>query len=199
MSRSELLKQNEALRQENQRLAPATDAGRRSRRGKRHGCGSFSAGNRQARWKLKLARVVLHDPANWWRTVQIDLGSRDGVRNNLPVLTPDGFLVGRISSVSLTRSQVVLLGDPNCKVVGAGRRTRRAIRDCLSAAGVFDGSLVELEFPSSNCQPESGPRRRDQRRRRTFFPKEFRSAKSSIRGPWNTGSTPKRASNWRPT
>ena len=69
----------------------------------------------QTSWKLKLAKVVLREPANWWRTAQIDLGSRDGLRVNLPVVTPDG-LVGRILTVSLTRSQVVLLGDPNCKV-----------------------------------------------------------------------------------
>ena len=55
---------------------------------------------RQTPWKLKLANVVMRDPANWWRTVQIDLGSRDGVRENLPVLTTDG-LVGRVSSVGL--------------------------------------------------------------------------------------------------
>src|SRR3974390_135228 len=46
----------------------------------------------QMPWKLKLATVVMRDPANWWRTVQIDLGSRDGVRENLPVLTPDGLV-----------------------------------------------------------------------------------------------------------
>ena len=34
---------------------------------------------RQMPWRLKLANVVLRDPANWWRTVQIDLGTRDGV------------------------------------------------------------------------------------------------------------------------
>jgi cell shape-determining protein MreC len=31
---------------------------------------------RQLPWRLKLANVVMRDPANWWRTVQIDLGSR---------------------------------------------------------------------------------------------------------------------------
>ena len=35
----------------------------------------------QAPWKLKLANVIMRDPANWWRTVQIDLGSRDGIQN----------------------------------------------------------------------------------------------------------------------
>ena len=53
---------------------------------------------RQVAWKIKLANVVMRDPANWWRTVEIDLGSEQGVTNNLPVLTPEG-LVGRISAV----------------------------------------------------------------------------------------------------
>ena len=66
----------------------------------------------------------MRDPANWWRTVQIDLGSRDGIQTNQPVLTAEG-LVGRVSSVSYVSSQVVLIGDPNCRV-SARRRKRHA-------------------------------------------------------------------------
>ena len=80
---------------------------------------------RQTPWRHKLANVILREPANWWRTVPIDLGSRDGPRINLPVLTTEG-LVGRISSVSLTRSQVMLLGDPNCQ---ASARVENETRD----------------------------------------------------------------------
>ena len=65
----------------------------------------------QSLWNLKLARVVGHDPANWWHTLQIDLGSRDGMQTNLTVLVPEGF-VGRISAVGLTTSQVTLIGNP---------------------------------------------------------------------------------------
>src|SRR5438270_3620182 len=32
----------------------------------------------QQPWKMKLAHVVLRDPANWWNTIQIDVGTRDG-------------------------------------------------------------------------------------------------------------------------
>ena len=114
MPRRELLKLNESLRRENQQLPlQAMQAEETARENAR--LRQLLGWQQQTSWKLKLARVVLRDPANWWRTVQIDLGSRDGLRVNLPVLTTDG-LVGRISSVSLTRSQVVLLGDPNCKV-----------------------------------------------------------------------------------
>jgi len=70
---------------------------------------------KQSRWRLKPARVIARDPANWWRSVEIDLGSRDGLSNNLAVLTADG-LVGKVQSVGQTRSQVVLLGDPNLHV-----------------------------------------------------------------------------------
>src|SRR5688572_1003368 len=49
---------------------------------------------KEAPWKVKLARVVAREPANWWRTIRIDLGARHGVATNAPVLTIDG-LVGR--------------------------------------------------------------------------------------------------------
>ena len=70
---------------------------------------------RQYPWKLKLARVAARDPANWWKTIRIDLGSRDGVMTNAPVLTPEG-LVGRVSEVGFAQSQVALVGDPDCRV-----------------------------------------------------------------------------------
>ena len=54
-------------------------------------------------WKLKLANVILRDPANWWHSLQIDLGAHDGVQTNDAVLTSAG-LVGRVQSVTATRS-----------------------------------------------------------------------------------------------
>jgi rod shape-determining protein MreC len=90
----------------------------------------------------------MRDPANWWRTVQIDLGSRDGVTDNLPVLTADG-LVGRVSSVGLTRSQVVLIGDPNCRVSALVENPAHDT-GVISASGPLDNTLVESPiFPAS--------------------------------------------------
>ena len=48
--------------------------------------------------RIPFPRGVLRDPANWWRTIQIDRGSRDGMRVDFPVLTSEG-LVGRSSIV----------------------------------------------------------------------------------------------------
>ena len=130
------------------------------------GSGSSSAGNRKTTWKLKLANVILRDPANWWRTAQIDLGSRDGVQVNLPVLTPDG-LVGRILTVGLTRSQVVLLGDPNCKVSALVENDTRNM-GIVESAGPFDGSLLTLDYLSKDATLKPGRERRLQRPRRHF-------------------------------
>ncbi len=111
---------------------------------------------RQMPWKLKLANVVLRDPANWWRTIEIDLGARDGMVENLPVLTAEG-LVGRISSVGVTRSQVVLFGDPNCK---ASALVENPAHDTgiISASGPLDSSLVHLTYlsGSANLKPGQG-------------------------------------------
>jgi rod shape-determining protein MreC len=96
----------------------------------------------------------MRDPANWWRTAQIDLGSRDGLRENLPVLTNDG-LIGRISSVGLTRSQIILIGDPNCRV---SARVENPTHDIgvLGAGGPLDDSLVGLSYLSSGANLKSG-------------------------------------------
>src|SRR5437899_1680247 len=152
LPRRELEKQNETLRRENQQLrvqslqlAELTRENERLRQ---------LIGWQQSRpqWKLKFARVVMHDPANWWRTVQIDLGSRDGIRENLPVLTPEG-LVGRINTVSFDHAQVVLVGDPKCNVAA---RVENETRDpgVVGAGGPLDTSLVDMNYlpPRANLK-----------------------------------------------
>jgi rod shape-determining protein MreC len=109
---------------------------------------------RQMPWKLKLANVVTRDPANWWRSVEIDLGSRDGLRNELPVLTSDG-LVGRVFSVGYTHSQVALVGDPNCRVSVMVENPARDM-GVLMASGPLDNSLVQLGYLASSANLRSG-------------------------------------------
>ncbi len=153
LPRSELLRQLEALRRENEELrlrASRTDELARENAQLRK---LFAWEQRQPR-KYKLAKVVLHDPANWWRTIHIDLGSRDNIRTNMPVLTTDG-LVGRVISVSLTRSQVVLLGDPNCKVAA---RVENQTRDSgvIGPASPLDNEFVEMSYISGSANLKPG-------------------------------------------
>ena len=164
--RNELLRQNEALRREKEQLRlqsiQTEEMARENARLRQ-----LFGWQQQQRWKLKLANVVLREPANWWRTVQIDLGTRNGLSNNLPVLASDGFLVGRISSVSLTRAQVVLLGDPSLKIAARVENETRdtGIIGCFRAAGerTRDDGL-----PFQERQLEAGPRCGHQRQWRSL-------------------------------
>jgi rod shape-determining protein MreC len=142
LSRGELLRQVEKFRRENAELRlkakQAEEMAAENARLRAH------VGWQQGhRGNFKLAKVVLQDPANWWRTVQIDLGSRNGVATNFPVLTADGALIGRVSAVSLTHSRVVLLGDPNFKVAA---QVENATKDTgvIGASGPLDSGFVEL-------------------------------------------------------
>jgi rod shape-determining protein MreC len=104
----------------------------------------------QAPWRVKAARVIGRDPANWWRMVHIDLGARDGITNNQPVITAEGHLVGRIGEVGHARAQVVLVGDPKCPVSVLVQETREHGLIAPSSANVRDASLVELGYLSRN-------------------------------------------------
>ena len=147
--RAELQRQNENFRRENQelrlRLTQADQIQFENARLRQ-----LLGWQKQTAWKLKLANVVLRDPANWWDTVQIDLGSRDGLRENLPVLTTDGP-IGRVSSVSFTHSQVTLIGDPACKVSALIQNDARDNGVITVRAGTLDSSLVTLGYLSRNA------------------------------------------------
>jgi len=98
----------------------------------------------QMPWKLRAAHVVGREPTTWWRSVTIDLGSRDGMRVNQPVLTAAG-LVGRVRTVRLAQSEVALIGDPECGVSVLVNETRdNGVIQEARAALVSDG-LVTLK------------------------------------------------------
>lgn len=127
-----LLMQNDELFRENSQLRQALEW------------------QKQTRWKLKLTRVIGRDPASWWRTIQIDLGSAQGLRENLPVVTSQG-LVGRTSFVGQNRSQVLLLGDPNLRV-GASIPDKDVRENgiVVSTSGPLDNNLVDFQYFSRN-------------------------------------------------
>lgn len=153
LPRRELLREIDSLRKENQQLKEQqvqTVAIARENEQLR----ALLGWQRQVPWKLKLANVVMRDPANWWRTIQIDLGSRDGIRTNQPVLTPEG-LVGRVSAVSYVSSQVVLIGDPNCRISAL---VDNATHDMgvITPGGPLDSSVVQLSYLASSANLKPG-------------------------------------------
>lgn len=153
LPRRELLKEIDNLRRENQQLKEQqiqTIAISRENEQLR----TMLGWQRQVPWRLKLANVVMRDPANWWRTIQIDLGSRDGIQTNQPVLTAEG-LVGRVSSVSFVSSQVILIGDPNCRISAL---VDNATHDMgvLAPGGPLDTSVVQLSYLASSANLKPG-------------------------------------------
>ncbi|OPZ74575.1 MAG: Cell shape-determining protein MreC precursor [Firmicutes bacterium ADurb.Bin456] len=72
---------------------------------------------------LITASVIARDPSNWFATLTINRGSRDNVRENMTVLTPQG-LVGRVVSVSPSNCEVLLISDPRSGVGSLVQETR---------------------------------------------------------------------------
>ncbi len=106
-------------------------------------------------WNPRLTRIVGRDPANWWRSAQIDLGSIDGVKIDMPVLTAEG-LVGRVQEVHPHRSRVALLGDPACRISVTVKATGES--GVLNAGGgtIFDPTLVNLLFLPASTDARPG-------------------------------------------
>lgn len=97
----------------------------------------------QTRWRVKVGRVIARDTSDWWRSFRIDLGARDGVRPNLPVITVNG-LVGRVVQVARTSAVVALVGDPECRVSVVVRETGETGVITSPAEGVLDPRVVDL-------------------------------------------------------
>ena len=96
----------------------------------------------KAPWKRLAARVVGREPTTFWRNITIDVGARDGIQANQPVLTGEG-LVGRIREVGPTQSQVALIGDPDCgvSVIIGETRDNAVIQEARSSA-IGDGYVT---------------------------------------------------------
>jgi rod shape-determining protein MreC len=106
-------------------------------------------------WKTKVCRVLARDPSNWWRTLQIEAGTREGLRPGLPVLVPEG-LVGRLDRVGFTASEVVLVGDPKCRVSVVVRETGETGILSVLAQGVLDHRLVDMTHLPRNTALRPG-------------------------------------------
>lgn len=69
----------------------------------------------QRRYGMIPCNVISRNISGWWNTVRIGKGEKDHVEPNHAVISPDG-LVGKITEVSGSTSEVLLLSDPACRV-----------------------------------------------------------------------------------
>jgi rod shape-determining protein MreC len=63
----------------------------------------------------KAATVIGRDPSPFLRYVIINIGSNDGIRRGMPVVTEQG-LVGRVDAVTADAARVQLIADPSSAV-----------------------------------------------------------------------------------
>ena len=89
-----------------------------------------------------IARVIGHDPSIYLDFIVIDLGERDGITSGMPVVTERG-LVGRITVVHDTTSEVLLITDVNSAVTALIQSSRAmgVVR------GVAGGGLLLDQIP----------------------------------------------------
>ena len=69
------------------------------------------------------ATVVGEDGSPWFKTVVIDRGERDGLREGWPVVSADG-VVGQLVKVAATSSRVLLITDTASSVAAVVQRSR---------------------------------------------------------------------------
>lgn len=64
------------------------------------------------------ANIIAIDPGNWFNVFKVDIGSREGVQSDCPVVTSAKGLVGRLLSSDITSSKVVTIIDEESAVSG---------------------------------------------------------------------------------
>lgn len=97
------------------------------------------------------AQVVGEDASGWFRTVLINKGELDGIKEGMPVVVADG-VVGRIIRTGQTVSRIMLLPDPSSSIAVLIQRTR--VRSICQG----QGDSLSLEFASNDADIEVGDR-----------------------------------------
>lgn len=73
--------------------------------------------------EIKTAKVNLRAPMSWWNEIRIDKGGTDNITQGMPVFY-DGFLLGRVSSVTAMSSWVELITSPSFMIPAVVEETR---------------------------------------------------------------------------
>jgi rod shape-determining protein MreC len=92
-----------------------------------------------------IGRSIGYDPTNLLHFVYVDVGARDGIARNMPVVTERG-LVGRVTAVGPNWAQVLMLIDPS-SVVNAIIQNSRATG--VVRGGNIDGTLLLDRIPQN--------------------------------------------------
>ncbi len=105
--------------------------------------------------RLIPAEVIGRDVNDWWRSMRINGGTRDGIVSESAVITSEG-LVGKTVDVSRRITEVLLLSDPKNKV--SAQISRSGAFGVLEGTGTpLDGcALCRMSFINKNASVRVG-------------------------------------------
>jgi rod shape-determining protein MreC len=105
----EVEKLNKELNDNKQKIAELRDA--------------LNIKDRYNQYDIAGANIIAKDPGNWFDIFTLDIGSKDGVEENTPVVTGKG-LVGRVIKTDLFSCKVLSIIDPDSSVSARISKTR---------------------------------------------------------------------------
>jgi len=105
---------------------------------------------RKVSYKTGMAKVVGRDLSDYFGVLTIDLGERDGVVTDMPVISPDG-VVGKIIEVYPEYSLVMLLTDYKSGISGIIQKSRPV--GTVMGAGK---GICKMKYLSVNDEVKAG-------------------------------------------
>lgn len=108
----------------------------------------------RSKYPLLSAEVIGRTPDNWYRTVTINRGSRDGVEPNMAVINWQG-LVGKVSSTTPFTATVQLVIDAGFGQTGFGAGAKLSNGE-LGVIETIQGGHVRMKFFSNDPSVQVG-------------------------------------------
>jgi rod shape-determining protein MreC len=154
--RGDIVRENERLRQELERLRTEMAAGEDARQRVIELEAALGFKESRPDEKLVAADVIAQDPSGLKRAVAINRGSKDGLDEGMVVLSRDGSLVGTVSLVYDDFAWLRLITDPNSAVNVA---VLPQGEESAAVRGIAAGDLrsgVNLEMLPSEAEIKPG-------------------------------------------
>lgn len=101
------------------------------------------------------ARVIGRETGNWYATFMIDKGEKDGIQENMNVISGGG-LVGRISQVGPNWAKVVSIISDNSNVSGMTLSTNDNLIVSGDLKSMSDGTILFSQLVDSKNRVEEG-------------------------------------------
>jgi rod shape-determining protein MreC len=108
----------------------------------------------RAQYPFLTAEVISRTSDNWYRTVQINRGSRDGVQTNMAVVNWQG-LVGKVSATTPYTATVQLVTDAGFGQTGFGTGVKVPTGE-LGVIETVQGGEIRMKFYSSEPDVKVG-------------------------------------------